>query len=203
MSSLSSGYDHNMCVNGARDSGADSDELRFVCRVEHAGKGRVLECRTNQPGVQFYTGQTILISFIAGFKLLGNVEEFDIYVMYSRFCQRYWNVKRTTMKSMIKIRSIAASQKNIVNDLHVGNFLPTDGSLVGKGGAVYGKQGAFCLETQNFPDAINQPNFPDCILAPGKVYQHKTRYKWDITADKCFVVHVTIFFLYRFSFLKA
>ena len=37
-----------------------------------------------------------------------------------------------------------------------GNFLPTDGSLVGKADAVYKKHGGFCIETQNFPNAVNQ-----------------------------------------------
>ena len=33
-------------------------------------------------------------------------------------------------------------------------------SLRGKEGAIYKKHGGFCLETQKFPDSINQPNFP-------------------------------------------
>lgn len=61
-----------------------------LCRVVHAGSGRVLEVSTTQPGVQFYTS----------------------------------------------------------------NFL--DGTLKGKGGAAYSKHSAFCLETQNWPDAVNQ-----------------------------------------------
>lgn len=50
----------------------------------------------------------------------------------------------------------------------------------GKGGAVYGKQDAFCLETQNFPDAINKPNFPSPILKAGEKYQTKTVYKMSV-----------------------
>lgn len=44
--------------------------------------------------------------------------------------------------------------------LYTGNFLPTDGSLVGKNGSVYSIHGGLCIETQNFPDAINQVTFP-------------------------------------------
>ena len=33
--------------------------LNFVCRVTHPGSGRWLECFTDQPGVQFYTGNFI------------------------------------------------------------------------------------------------------------------------------------------------
>lgn len=37
---------------------------------------------------------------------------------------------------------------------------PTDGTLCGKGGAMYAKHAGMCLETQGWPNAINQPNFP-------------------------------------------
>jgi aldose 1-epimerase len=42
----------------------------------------------------------------------------------------------------------------------------------GKGGKVYGKRWAFCLETQHFADAINKPHFPSIVLEPGKEYNH-------------------------------
>jgi len=31
-----------------------------------------------------------------------------------------------------------------------------------------------CLETQNFPDAVNHGNFPSTILRPGETYRHRT-----------------------------
>jgi aldose 1-epimerase len=37
--------------------------------------------------------------------------------------------------------------------------------------------GGFCLETQGFPDAVNQTNFPSIVLLPGEIYQHETVYK--------------------------
>lgn len=43
---------------------------------------------------------------------------------------------------------------------------------LGKGGAVYQKQGAINLETQNLPNAVNTPNFPSPVLHPGEVYHH-------------------------------
>ena len=54
--------------------------------------------------------------------------------------------------------------------LYTGNFL--DGKLVGKGGARYGKHAGFCLETQAFPDAVNQRHFPSAVLRPGETYRH-------------------------------
>ena len=41
--------------------------------------------------------------------------------------------------------------------LYTSNFL--DGSLKGKGGVVYQKHQAFCLEAQHFPDAITSSQF--------------------------------------------
>jgi aldose 1-epimerase len=53
-----------------------------------------------------------------------------------------------------------------------------DGSVKGKGGAVYKRYGAFCLETQHFPDSPNKPYFPSVVLRPGEVYRQLTIYKF-------------------------
>ncbi len=58
---------------------------------------------------------------------------------------------------------------------YTGNFL--DG-IKGHEGTVYGKHGGFCLETQLFPDGINQTQFPSCILKPGEVYSHTSSYRF-------------------------
>jgi aldose 1-epimerase len=60
--------------------------------------------------------------------------------------------------------------------LYTSNFL--DGKLKGKGGVVYRKHQAFCLEAQHFPDSVNHPNFPSVILRPGKTYKQTTVYKF-------------------------
>jgi aldose 1-epimerase len=57
-----------------------------------------------------------------------------------------------------------------------GNFL--DGTLTGKGGAVYRQYQGFCLEAQHFPDSIHHPNFPSAVLEPGKTYTQTTVYKF-------------------------
>jgi len=59
---------------------------------------------------------------------------------------------------------------------YTGNFL--DGTIKGKGGKVYGHRGAFCLETQHFPDSPNKPSFPTAELKPGETYQQTTVYKF-------------------------
>ena len=49
---------------------------------------------------------------------------------------------------------------------------------VGKGGAVYSDRSGFCLETQYYPNHVNQPNFPQGIFDAGQPYQTKTIYKF-------------------------
>ena len=56
------------------------------------------------------------------------------------------------------------------------NFL--DGTLTGKRGVVYQQHSAFCLETQHFPDSVNQPQFPSVILRPGQTYRQTTVHKF-------------------------
>ncbi|XP_047077621.1 galactose mutarotase-like [Lolium rigidum] len=48
----------------------------------------------------------------------------------------------------------------------------------GKGGKVYDRHDALCLETQGFPDAVNRPNFPSQIVRPGQVYSHDMVFKF-------------------------
>jgi aldose 1-epimerase len=55
---------------------------------------------------------------------------------------------------------------------YTSNFL--DGTLTGKGGKVYPQYGAFCLETQHFPDSPNHDNFPSTVLNPGQTYKTTT-----------------------------
>ena len=62
--------------------------------------------------------------------------------------------------------------------LYTGNFL--DGTLTGKNGEAYGRHTGFCFETQNFPDAVNQPGFPSPWLRPGEAYKQTTIYRFGI-----------------------
>ncbi|HLJ53478.1 MAG TPA: aldose epimerase family protein [Chthonomonadaceae bacterium] len=58
--------------------------------------------------------------------------------------------------------------------LYTSNFL--DGTNVGKGGQVYQKHAAFCLEAGRFPDTPNHPKFPSAELRPGETYRQRTEY---------------------------
>jgi aldose 1-epimerase len=55
--------------------------------------------------------------------------------------------------------------------VYSGNFL--DGSIRGKGGAVYARHAGLCLETQAFPNAINVPAWKQqALLTPDRAYRH-------------------------------
>ena len=51
----------------------------------------------------------------------------------------------------------------------------------GKGGYIYKPHAGLCLETQGFPNAVNQPNFPSQIVRKGKPYTHSMRFKFSTT----------------------
>jgi len=53
-----------------------------------------------------------------------------------------------------------------------------DGNISGVGGVKYVKYGAFCLETQHFPDSPNKSNFPSTVLRPGETYRTTTIYRF-------------------------
>jgi aldose 1-epimerase len=37
-----------------------------------------------------------------------------------------------------------------------------------------------CLETQHFPDGVNQPNFPSTVIRPGKDYRQYAVYRFSV-----------------------
>jgi aldose 1-epimerase len=58
---------------------------------------------------------------------------------------------------------------------YTGNFL--DGTIHGKG-HTYPHRGAFCMETQHYPDSPNHPSFPSTELKPGATYHTTTIYRF-------------------------
>lgn len=100
------GYDHNFCLNGAG--------LRQVAELFSPATGIAMTVDTDQPGVQFYSG-------------------------------------------------------NKLKGIHPG-----------KSGRAYGPREGLCLETQNYPDAINHTNFPNAVLKAGQLYQTTTIYRFEV-----------------------
>lgn len=95
-----SGYDHCWVLNNQNTG------IKLAASAYHPESGRLLEIYTDEPGLQFYTG----------------------------------------------------------------NFL--DGTFANRAG--------FCFETQHFPDAPNQKNFPSTVLIPGEKYSSKTSFKFSV-----------------------
>ena len=58
-----------------------------------------------------------------------------------------------------------------------GNFM---NNVAGKGGKIYNRRDAFCLETQNYPNAVNCPEYPNSILKVGEEYKTVTIYKFSV-----------------------
>lgn len=107
------GYDHNYAVRDAPLRANLSDVLAAgpVARLSDPTSGRLLEIYSDQPGLQFYSG-----NFLFG----------------------QW----------------------------------------GKGGATYARRSACCLETQGYPNAVNEPSFPNTVLRPGQQYHHLTVHRF-------------------------
>ena len=57
-----------------------------------------------------------------------------------------------------------------------GNWLSE--KVKGRNGVPYTKNGAFCLETQHYPNSINTPAFPNTILRPTETFTSKTIYRF-------------------------
>lgn len=100
------GYDHNMVLS------KPIGKFGPVATIYEPGSGRKVEVFSEEPGVQFYSG----------------------------------------------------------------NFL--DGTLRRADGKMISKHGAFCLETQHYPDSPNQKEFPSTLLQPGEKYETKTVWRF-------------------------
>jgi aldose 1-epimerase len=59
---------------------------------------------------------------------------------------------------------------------YTGNFFSKP--RPGKSGVPYAPRTGFALETEHFPDAVNQPRFPGVILRPGGTFRSTTIYRF-------------------------
>ncbi len=74
-------------------------------------------------------------------------------------------------------RTLEAYTTSPAVQFYTGNFL---NGIIGKNGSVYGKHSGFCLETEQYPDAPNRPDFPSCILEPGAAKSDTTKYCFSV-----------------------
>ena len=62
--------------------------------------------------------------------------------------------------------------------VYTGNGL--NGGLVGSSGRAYRQSDGLCFETQRFPDAPNQPDFPSAVLRPSEPFHSRTVFGFSI-----------------------
>ncbi|PXA03039.1 galactose-1-epimerase [Coraliomargarita sinensis] len=84
-------------------------------------------------------------------------------------CQGLAPVARLREPGSGRVMELFSNQPAV--QFYAGNFL--DENVSGKNGVRYGPQSGLCLETENFPDAPNQPASPSPILRPGETYRHR------------------------------
>ena len=77
-------------------------------------------------------------------------------------------------------RSLTVTTTEPGVQFYTANGLGTTGTVLGTRGEPYGKYGAFCLETQHFPDAPNHPNFASTTLRPGQTFHSTTVFTFGV-----------------------
>ena len=77
-------------------------------------------------------------------------------------------------KSGIKMKTLTTKP---AVQLYCGNMMEKS---VGKSGKSYDKRHGFCLETQYYPNSVNQANFPSSILKKGETYNSTTIYAFSV-----------------------
>ena len=92
------------------------------------------------------------------------------------------NGKAGEMKLCARVRDPQSGRVMEIRTTEPGVQLYTanglDGKITGVSGKPYPKYGAFCLETQHYPDSINHPEFPSVVLRPGETYKTTTVHKF-------------------------
>ena len=82
-------------------------------------------------------------------------------------------IARVTEPNSGRVMEVHTTEPGV--QLYTANFL---GDTKGKAGKTYKQYGAFCLETQHYPDSVNHPNFPSVILQPAAEYRTTTIYRF-------------------------
>lgn len=126
--------------------------------------------------------------FTKPFKIGARIDDAtDEQIKFGRGYDHCWVIDRKDNQGMVAFatvyeptsgRVMEASTTEPAVQFYTGNFL--DGSITGKGGAVYKKRSGLCLETQHYPDSPNQSAFPTVVLKPSETYQTSTVYKFSV-----------------------
>jgi aldose 1-epimerase len=125
-----------------------------------------------------------VFDFTQGAVIGSRIGEDHEQLVFGRGYDHNWVVRGTvgTLRPAAKVYDPASGRVLTVEttepgiQFYSGNFL--DGMLVGKSGVAYAQRSGFCLETQRFPDAPNQPGFPSTVLKVGETYRSVTTWEF-------------------------
>lgn len=79
-------------------------------------------------------------------------------------------------------RTLTVRTKEPGIQLYTGVFL--NGEFEGKNATSYPQYGAFCLETQKYPDTPNRPEFPSAVVRPDEPYKTSTTFEFGIQQER-------------------
>ncbi|XP_068143080.1 galactose mutarotase [Drosophila tropicalis] len=106
----------------------------------------------------------------------------DNYCVKFEAPQPYNLVARVSHPTKGRWLEVVSNQPGV--QFYTSNFMPDvergEVPIPGKDNAAYAKHGAFCLETQKYPDSVNHSNFPNTIVRPGEQYNHEIIYKFGV-----------------------
>lgn len=94
---------------------------------------------------------------------------------------RVWPVVNGGIITSVKVRDRSQKMDNVTlgfNNLDDYEFL--DGTLYRTSDRAYRQGDGLALETQHYPDSLNQPHFPSTVLKPGETYETTTIYEFGI-----------------------
>ena len=123
--------------------------------------------------------------FLKAFAIGARIDQDEQQLKFGKGYDHNWVLDNKTPGSLFAAAEAYDSQSGRVMEVsttepglqfYTGNFL--DGTVQGKDGKVYVRRGAFCLETQHFPDSPNHPEFPTTVLKPGQQFHSTTIYKF-------------------------
>ena len=84
-----------------------------------------------------------------------------------------------------EVATLSSARNNIIMrcftdrpalQFYTGNFLRKES---GKWGLLYLKRYGICLETQGYPNAVNESKFPSCLVKKGEVFKSVTEYRFE------------------------
>jgi aldose 1-epimerase len=126
------------------------------------------------------------MDFTRGTAIGTRIDAADEQLAHGRGYDHTWVVNGAPGQLRLAARVHAAATGRVMEvfttepgvQFYTGNFL--DGTLTGKGGAVYRRRYGLCLECQHFPDSPNKPQFPTTVLRPGQRYTQTTVYRFSV-----------------------